>query len=120
MLVIEKFSEEIKKIDEKPKQYQCELYGLLFNTDECDNLSCNECCKKIVFKLIEEYKEPIKLSKIEYDILESCTDESLCMMAHPFERVTFLNKMKQKDYFKGVDDTAMSIKEILENCRVVD
>lgn len=63
--------------------------------------------------LCAEYKEPIKLKQWEYDLLYEINTTD-------FRSVYVLVKLKEKGYFKGIPDTTMNIKDILDNCEVVD
>lgn len=68
--------------------------------------------------LLQEHKEPIKLKKWEYDLID------IYCNVHNWKNAklknTTLFEMKDKGYFKGVIDTSMTIEEILNNCEVVD
>lgn len=63
--------------------------------------------------LCEECDEPIKLKLFEKDIL--------CMFgsSSKFEGYHFLMALKKKGHFKGIEDTSMTIKYILENSIIV-
>ena len=63
--------------------------------------------------LLEEHKEPIKLKQWEKDLLEKFNNSQF------FDYVPPLFKMKAEGYFKGVTDTTMTLKEILDNCEVI-
>lgn len=83
-----------------------------------NNLICDRTCttckekEKVINWLLEEYKEPIKLTKFEYDLLGVYSvDTAFC----GFEA---LIKMKQKGYFENVVAN-MKIADILENCEVM-
>lgn len=64
--------------------------------------------------LLEEHKEPIKLKQWEKDLLEKFNNSQF------FDYVPPLFKMKDEGYFKGVADTSMTLKEILDNCEVIE
>lgn len=66
--------------------------------------------------LLEEHKEPIKLTKFEYDLLK-CYQET----KDDGELVDhyILKEMQYKGHFQNVDYN-LTIEEILENCEVVD
>lgn len=117
MLVIEKYIDKIKKID-TDDCVDCELNKILLNTDEqeCSLDNCEKCLKNSLIKLAQEYKEPIKLSRLEYDILKSVPCKDHCN----FYDFDLLKNLKQKGHFKGVKDELMTIEKILENCKVVD
>ena len=63
----------------------------------------------------EEHKEPIKLTKFEYDLLMSYINKG-----YYFKNYSELKEMRNKGYFEGVKDTSMTINEILEICEVID
>ncbi len=65
--------------------------------------------------LLEEYKEPIKLTKFEYDLLMSYINKG-----YFFKNFGELKEMRNKGYFKGITDTSMKIGYILNNCEVIE
>lgn len=65
--------------------------------------------------LLEEHKEPIKLTKFEYDLLMSYINKG-----YFFRNYSELKEMRYKGYFKGITDTSMKIQYILNNCEVVE
>nr|DAY93992.1 MAG TPA: hypothetical protein [Caudoviricetes sp.] len=65
--------------------------------------------------LLEEHKEPIKLTKFEYDLLMSYINKG-----YYFENYSELKEMRNKGYFKGITDTSMKIVYILNNCEVIE
>lgn len=80
----------------------------------CDQLYSVEQIKKWFF---EEYKEPIKLTQFEYDIINYHGKLS------KFNDICILMAMKNKGHFKdmnSVEKCSMTIEEILENCEVVE
>ena len=64
--------------------------------------------------LLEEYKEHIKLTKFEYDLLMSYINKG-----YYFKNYSELKEMRNKGYFEGVTDTSMKIGDILKNCEVI-
>lgn len=66
--------------------------------------------------LLEEHKEPIKLKRFEYDLIRT-NDSSHNTSFRTFN--TYIN-MKSIGYFDGITNTSMTLKEILENCEVVE
>lgn len=67
--------------------------------------------------LLAEHKEPIKLKQWEYDTIKYHGKLS------KFNDIHFLMAMKNKGYFKdmnSVEKCSMTIKEILDNCEVVE
>ena len=151
MLNAERFKEEINKHNNE--------FGLADNIVDCGTLGCRNCrfsrlnnsdgviimCSTRKVKwLLSEYKEPIKLTRLEYDILKYLSDNTkhmyivrnkdgkLCIF--DFEPV----KNKVNDWWSGrymygmvmfnklfqfvqwEDSTPTPIKEVLENCEVVE
>lgn len=73
------------------------------------------CTDNFIDWLLEEHKEPIKLKQWEKDLLKSVDS-----LENKFFVFSTLDEMKRKGYFKGITDTSMTLKEILDNCEVVD
>ena len=67
--------------------------------------------------LLEEHKEPIKLKKWEYDLIRTNDRPHEC---NAFESFNTYRNMKAMGYFEGITDTYMTLKEILDNCEVVE
>lgn len=66
--------------------------------------------------LLAEHKEPIKLTKFEYDLLK-CYQET--KDDGEFVDHYILTEMQYKGHFQNVDYN-LTIEEILENCEVID
>lgn len=118
MLVIEKVLEDIKNIDTSIDPTECQLYEILKNknSDSCPYDSCDNCLKISLLELAKEYKEPIELTQFEYDLLDTFKSGGNCDDKF---NMYMCNEMKNKrGYFKGVKDTSMTIREILNNCVV--
>lgn len=72
-----------------------------------------ECRKRRIEWLKQPYKNPaIKLTKFEYDLLQIYSKKT-----YRFKAMTALTRMKEKGYFKGVDENE-TIEDILENCDI--
>lgn len=114
----------------------------------CDNcIFCNigEHCSNVKVKwLLSEYKEPVKLSKLEYDILKYLSDNTahmyivrdgngnICLYdAEPKKSgngdwwvgrgvhgMVMFDKLFQ--FIKWEDSTPTPIKDVLDNCEVVN
>lgn len=82
-----------------------------FNTND-KNTYCDY--HKFIDWLLEEHKEPIKLKQWEKDLLK------LHEYNQRFCNYTALFGMKHQGYFKCVENESMTIKEILDNCEVID
>lgn len=83
-----------------------------FRDGKSDIYECD--MSKFVDWLLAEHKEPIKLKQWEYDLL------SFYSTYEPFERCALAEVMKEKEYFKSIKDTSMTIQQILANCEVVE
>lgn len=151
MINAERFKEEINKHNNE--------FGLADNIVDCGTLGCRNCrfsrlnnsdgviimCSTRKVKwLLSEYKEPIKLTRLEYDILKYLSDNTKhmyivrdgngniflydvepeksksapwwtgCGMCH----MNMFNKLFQ--FVQWEDSTPTPIKEVLENCEVVE
>lgn len=95
----------------------------------CDRISCSDCefskdrPKGCHEKAMEWLKQPyknsaIKLTKFENDLLQSYLKSSL-LSGYEFKSIVILKRMKEKGYFKGVDEDA-TIEDILENCEITE
>lgn len=122
--------EYLKKNFNKFKLYDedlfCELAFICKTGERCDGFKyerCSEGCGGCQFRnirnaidyLLQEHKEPIKLTKFEYDLLMSYINKG-----YYFKNFSELKEMRNKGYFKGVTDTSMKIYDILKNCEVVE
>ena len=72
MLKIEKIKDEIKNHDTNSDDYlECWLHqittNLHDNKNSCSSFTCSECLRLSLLELLEEYKEPIKLTRFEYE-----------------------------------------------------
>lgn len=118
---------------------------------QCGGRRCSECgmtkegsnCSLARIKwLLSEYKEPIKLTKLEYDILKYISDNTKylyitrdrcnglflygmepskgdgCWNGKSYAGMTAFNKLFQSIQWKDKQPT--SIKDMLDNCEVVE
>lgn len=81
------------------------------NCDECD-FNCDCCGEKRFEWLASPYKPVYKLTKFEKELLQCYSD------IYSFKVFNSLNGMKEKGYFKGIDDNE-TIGDILDNCEVI-
>lgn len=80
---------------------------------ECDFSGC-DCCNKRLRWLASPYEKPVyKLTKFEKELLQCYSD------IYSFKVFNSLNGMKEKGYFKGIDDNEI-IGNILDNCEVIE
>ena len=90
----------------------------------CSRIDCSYCdfnrhggCDKKVGEVEEWLKQPYKkptykLNQFEYDLLKSYSD------IYSFNAFNSLSGMKEKGYFKGIDDNK-TIGDVLDNCEVI-
>ncbi len=95
----------------------------------CDRTKCIDCelskdrskrCHEKVMEWLEQpYKNSaIKLTKFENDLLQSYLKSSL-LSGYEFKSIVILKRMKEKGYFKGVDEDA-TIEDILANSEITE
>ncbi len=91
---------------------------------KCHDKECYECefsnnIDLCVQTLLQEHREPIKLKQWEYDFLDY-----LIFLGCGARRFECYDATKYffytKGHFKGVYDTSMTLREILDNCEVVE
>ena len=114
-------------------------FGLENNPN--DGLS-HACIIRKVKWLLSEYKEPIKLSRLEYEILKLAINKSCDYIARDSDGqlYVFMEKPRKSESFwktdgyyyllemfsvlfqfvKWSDEKSTSIKDVLDNCEVVD
>ena len=126
-LVNEHFEEEETNAEHylndllKIGRHFCFMHGEVKN---CCDVGCAFCtfgkanCDKERFKwLASPYKKSAnKLTKFENDLLQSYVEGNLRKCK--FKDIWTLNRMKEKGYFKGIDDNEI-IGDILANCEVM-
>ena len=149
MLNTERFKEEINKHNNE--------FGLTDSIADCKTLECRNCrfsrlnnsddeiilCSTRKVKwLLSEYKEPIKLSRLEYEILKWAKKEGykyitrdedceLCTFQSEPEKLNIawdccdvyielplFKKLFQ--FIQWADEKPTSIQEMLNNCEVID
>lgn len=148
MINAEKFKKEILAMMDKNDRFAIDNKNVL---RKCVDLKCSEClfgeglCYFERMKwLLSEHKEPIKVSKLEYDILKYLSDNTVHMYivrdgngniclydAEPKKSgngdwwvgrgvhgMVMFDKLFQ--FIKWEDSTLTLIKDVLENCEVVN
>lgn len=96
--------------------------------ERCDHTKCIDCelskdrsrgChEKVMNWLKQPRKAPAnKLTRFEYDLLQSYSQSHL--RRYQFKSIETLNGMKEKGYFKGIDEDA-TIEDILANCDITE
>lgn len=150
MINAEKFKKEIRAMTDESTTFA-------FKADDptvirkCNELDCHEClfnCGKCFPErmrwIVSEYKEPIKLAKLEYDILKYISDNTKHMyivrdsdgriflydvepkksksgpwwVGRDVHGMVMFNKLFQ--FVQWEDSTPTPIKDILKNCEVVE
>lgn len=91
-------------------------YGKRCNGKLCEDCEFSRNVDECIKEILEEYKEPIKLTKFEYDLLKVYQK---LKGDGEFSDHYILMAMQYKGHFKNVDYN-LTIEEILNNCEVVD
>lgn len=146
MLRIEKIKEEIKNFYDENNTLRCYLAQIATNQNysvNCyrgGNVNCSKCLRLSLLELLEEYKEPIKLTRFEYEYLKVAKENEYNFIARDINNKLYgFSKRPKKrnitwdscdDYecmfesmFKFVkwqDEEPYSIDEILSNCEVAE
>lgn len=92
--------------------------------ERCDHTKCIDCelskdrsrgCHEKVMDWLKQprIKPTYKLTKFEKDLLQSYSN----IHKLKFRTMPFLDRMKEKGYFKGVDENA-TLEDILANCEI--
>lgn len=144
MLRIEKIKEKIKNFDNSDSLC-CYLAQMVTNKGDKNNCSrknttsCRQCLKLSLMDLLEEYKEPVKLTRFEYEYLKVAKKEGFNFIARDEDNMLygFTKQPKKhnsywhnsykfikifKSMFKFVkweDEEPWEIDEILNNCTIV-
>lgn len=119
MLKIEKIKEEILNFDTDADEIlPCWLHRITTNSNvnkhNCTGLVCSECLRLSLMNLLEEYKEPIKLTKFEYEYLKVAKKEGFNFIARDGDGRLFLYKNKP---LKSLDEWIVASKDC---CRILD
>lgn len=152
MINAEKYKNELRTLNELKKLCISALRkdnGLFGN---CSDIGCKNCvfdddegCGYERMKwMLSEYKEPVKLTRFEQDVLKHCLNEGWnyivrdkngCLNAytsepkkledfnvwHSYSKFVSLNLFKNLfTFIKWEDENPRMIKDILDNCEVVE
>lgn len=147
MLKIEKIKDEIKNFDTNvnaDKVLSCWLHRITTNFNDNNNIcgvvTCSECLRLSLMGLLEEYKEPIKLSKFEYEYLKFAKAVGYNFIARDENGGLFLYSIKpwkgeitwkyrnsniliftkMFNFVRWQDEEPYNIDEILSNCEVME
>ena len=145
MLKIEKLKDLILNYDTEncEDDFNCYLSRIATNPNDnkniCRVVTCSECVRLSLMNLLEEYKEPVKLTKFEYEYLKVAKKEGFNFIArdksnglYGFEKqptkgnATWFSSCDYVGMFKSTfsfvkweDKEPYSIDEILANCTIV-
>lgn len=147
MLKIEKIKDEIKNFDTNvnaDKVLSCWLHRITTNSNDNNNIcgvvTCSECLRLSLMNLLEEYKEPIKLTKFEYEYLKIAKENEFSFIARDKNGTLFLYAGKPFkcenvwsyrgnvliifielfEFVKWEDEEPYNIDELLNNCEVIE
>lgn len=148
MLKIEKIKEKIKNFDTEKcgEDLNCYLSRIAANQNysvDCyreSDLDCSECLRLSLLELLEEYKEPIKLTQFEYEYLKFAKENGYNFIARDKNNNLYLysnkpwkaeNDWDYEDrttpvfaelfkFFKWEDEEPWNIDNILANCEVIE
>ena len=120
MLKIEKLKDLILNYDTENCEdyFNCYLSRIATNPNDnkniCRVVTCSECVRLSLMNLLEEYKEPVKLTKFEYEYLKVAKRERFNFIAKDGDGRLFLYKNKP---FKSLDEWIVASKDC---CRILD
>lgn len=109
---------------EKHKHEIAELLSIKCTGESnCEECPFDEFCDQIGGSssqiedwLFKEYEEPIELTQFEYDLIHAMANNGA--RNYNFKNTVCDILKKEKGYFKGIQDTNMSLLNILANCEV--
>lgn len=145
MLKIEKLKDLFLNYDTEncEDDFNCYLSRIATNSNDnkyiCRVVTCSECVRLSLMNLLEEYKEPVKLTKFEYEYLKVAKENGYNFITRDKDNRLYGTSEKPKKYnttwagsgayigmfesmFKFVkweDEEPYSIDEILANCTIV-
>lgn len=147
MLKIEKIKDEIKNYDmvNSGEDLQCYLSQITTNQNYDDTcyrigIDCSDCLKLSLIDLLEEYKEPVKLTRFEYEYLKAAKENGYNFITRDKDNRLYGTSEKPKKYnttwasrgayigmfesiFKFVkwkDEEPYNIDDLLNNCKVIE
>ena len=115
---VEKYVEEIKE-EIEDANFFCIVASIKDKNGLCND-DCSSCRMSCLDWLKEEYKEPIKLIKWEYDLILNCEEASEYSDEDMLEDYWIIEGMKRKGYFKGINDLNITFKEVEDNHIIVE
>ena len=118
MTNFEKYFEKIKK-EVKYEDFFCTVASIKNKNNLCDD-GCSACKMSCLDWLKEEHKEPIKLTKWEYDLILNCEEATGYRDEDMLEQYWIIEGMKQKGHFKGIDNLDITFKEVKDNHIIIE
>lgn len=145
MLRIEKIKDEIKNFYDENNTLRCYLAQIATNQNysvNCyrgGNVNCSKCLRLSLLELLEEYKEPTKLTRFEYEYLKVAKENEYNFIARDINnRLYGFEKQPEKrnstwgscgdyvgmfkstfSFVKWEDEEPWNIDNILANCEVM-
>ena len=145
MLKIEKLKDQILNYDIEncEDDFNCYLSRIATNSNDnkniCRVVTCSECVRLSLMNLLEEYKEPVKLTKFEYEYLKFAKAVEYNFIARDEDGGLFLYSIepwkgeiawkyrdssiriftKMFNFVRWQDEEPYNIDEILSNCEVM-
>lgn len=114
----EKYVEEIKE-EIEDYNFFCIVASIKDKNCLCNN-DCSACRMSCLDWLKEEYKEPFKLKKWEYDLILNSAKIYRYNDKDILENSLIIIDMKRKGYFKGINDLNITLEEIKNNHIIVE
>lgn len=146
MLKIEKLKDLFLNYDTKncEDDFNCYLSRIATNSNDnkniCRVVTCSECVRLSLMNLLEEYKEPVKLTRFEYEYLKAAKENGYNFITRDKDNRLYGTSEKPKKYnttwagsgayigmfesiFKFVkwkDEEPYNIDDLLNNCKVIE
>jgi hypothetical protein len=120
MTNLEFYKDEIKKKIKNGENFACAICQVKNkNCQQCSADDGDDILCDFVDWLLEEHKEKIKLTEFENDVLKAFTKYPTYVDDDIIDNYIALQDLSSAGWFQNVDEN-LSIKEILENCEVID
>lgn len=146
MLKIEKLKDLFLNYDTEncEDDFNCYLSRIAINSNDkkniCRVVTCSECVRLSLMNLLEEYKEPVKLTRFEYEYLKAAKENGYNFITRDKDNRLYGTSEKPKKYnttwasrgayigmfesiFKFVkwkDEEPYNIDDLLNNCKVIE
>ena len=120
--MITNFEKYVGKIKVEMIEYGdffCIVASIKNKNNLCDD-DCSTCRMSCLDWLKEEYKEPFKLTKWEYDLILNCTEANGYCDEDTLKEYWIIEGMKDKGYFKGIDNLNITFKKVKDNHIIIE